>query len=721
MEGYDIKKMRFKSKNEPKIEEKLTGKIITELEDQSEIQPNAELEGKEYIQFPDGTTQLVKGSSHAKGGVRMNIPDGSKIVSNSLKVTAKQAKQLKEDFDMTVSPKNTYSSIIDKFVKKIGLEALYNEEEELYKLIGREGEKTGVNDSTMAVNQEYLSGKTKELQVEKMDKERQKSEFFLKVFDMQEEAKPESKKQKSKDGQLKYGGVSEQEFKRICKKHGISEEQGRVLLGEALPSFDLGGKMKKEYNTKEKADKGLENEKLTEAQYKELIAYIEEKNKTIFTTSSGSHEVLSDQEIMQRKKQKKSDTAFGGVTKENIKDVMWHYYKNFPYVAEKHLGVKVVDGKITWDKDIDFTKENEKVRKFQKEANKVMIASDKSILSEGADEYFSSDFQDKAKSHLDNETFVDETGSIRGFDGKVGNFTSGRYINKVNVFTPEDMVVAKEKNIYTLAQAEAALKEDPDLFSDISQERMGKLRSFSGEGADFGIDPYNPPEEEEVLTPAKPGVIDDTPPPAPKGYYPKLFAEPNQFPTPPYPMDAHLMGNSRFQRMDPVRVGIEPQIQEAGEQRKFLSEQMFGNLPPNVAASVMANQMGNQTKAINAEARAANMTNAQNIASTELFNIGQSDKEGEANLRNKLSFEQRQYTAKANYQEEMKRWEDQIRRININSYKNNSALNLMNQMFPDYDVNSGANGVDYTPDQMFEILKRSKAYQETFGTPPTAD
>lgn len=718
MEGYDIKKMRFKSKNEPKIEEKLTGKIITELEDQSEIQPNAELEGKEYIQFPDGTTQLVKGASHAKGGVRMNIPDGSKIVSNSLKVTAKQAKQLKEDFDLTVSPKNTYSSVIDKYVKKIGLDALYNEEEELYKLIGKEGEKTGVNDSTMAVNQEYLSGKTNQLQVEKMDKERQKSEFFLKVFDMQEESKPESKKQKSKDGQLKYGGVSEQDFKKICKKHGISEEQGRVLLGEKLQSFELGGKMKKKYNTTAKVEKAKKEGKLTDEQYKELVAYIEEKNKTIFTTSSGRHVVLSEQE---RIKQRKSDEGggFGEVTKENIEDVMWHYYKNFPYVAEKHLGVKVVDGDITWDKDIDFTKENEKVRKFQQEANKVMIASDKSILSEGADEYFSSDFQDKAQSHLDNETFVDETGSIRGFDGKVGNFTSGRYINKVNVFTPEDMVVAKKNNIYTLAQAEAALKEDPDLFSDISKERMGKLRGFSGEGADFGIDPYTPPEEEEVLTPAEPGVIDNTPPPAPKGYFPKLFAEPNQFPTAPYPMDAHLMGESRFQRMDPVRVGIEPQIQEAGEQRKFIAEQMFGNLAPNVAASVMANQMGNQTKAINAEARAANMTNAQNLASTELFNIGQSDKESEANLRNKLSFEQRQYTAKGNYQEEMKRWEDQIRRININKYSNNQALNLMNQMFPDYNVGAGANSVDYTPDQMWEILKRSEEYMKTHGTPPT--
>ena len=722
MEGYDINRIKFKSKNEPSVEEKLTGKVITGLENLNKVRPNAELEGKEYIQFPDGTTQLVAGNSHAKGGVKMNIPDGAKVASNSLTLSSPQAKQLKDEYGINVSPKDTYASAITKYIKKIGLEDLYNEEEELYKLVSKELEKTDVDESTRLVNQEYLSGKTRELQLKKEEKEKAKSEFFGIVFDIQEGSKSESKMNKSKNGELKYGGLSEQNFKEICKKHGISEEQGRVLLGEKMPSFEDGGEfdvLRKKYNTAEKVDLALEDGTITNDQYQQLMSELKKQNGVIFTTESGAG-TYSDEATYLREKQKKSDAAFGKIGTGDMEDVMWNYYKNFPEAAKKHLGVKVADGKISWDKSIDFTKENEKVRAFQKDANKIMVASDNSILSEDASGLFSGEFQDLAKSHLENETFIDDKKNIRGFDGKVGNFTSGRYVNKVNVLTPEEITKLEGMHIYTLSQAEEALKKDPSLLSDNTQDRIKKLRDVSKEGADFRLNVYDTPDapKPEVKTePTPDGPIDNNPVAVPKGYFPQLFGGPNEYPTAPYPMDPHLLGESRFQRMDPIRIGIEPQIQEAGDQRKFLAEQLFGNLSPNVAASVMASSMANQTKAINAEARAANITNAQNLANTELFNIGQAGKESEANLRNKLSFEQRQYMAKSNFQEEMKRWEDQIRRININKYKNNQALNLMNQMFPDFNVGYGGNTVNYDPQSQFQIQDMQK-FLQTMGYDP---
>lgn len=707
MEGYDINKIKFKSKNEPSVEEKLTGKVITGLKDLKEVQPNAELEGKEYMQFPDGTTQLVVGNSHKKDGVKMNIPDGTKIVSHALKLSAKEAKDLKEEYGINVSNKDSYSSAITKYTKKIGLDALYDEEKELYELVNKQSEKSDVKESTRLVNEEYMSGKTREIQLAKEDKEVEKAQFFGVVYDLQEASKSEGKKKKSEDGEMKYGGLSKQNFKAVCKKHGISEEQGRVLMGEEMPSFEEGGsfdELKKKYNTAEKTNLAFEDGLLNQEQYNKIMASLKADGKIGYTTESGADDVLSDESIMLREHQSKSDAGFGKVTKENIEAVMKHYYSNFPEAAKEHLGAKYdKDGNFTWNKDLKLTGYNKEVEAFQRAADATMRASDSTVIDS---KLFSREFQDRAKSHLENETFIEEKGNIRDFDGKLGSFTGGRFINKVNVLSPEEKAEFEKRNIYTLSQAEAAIKADPSLASDETKARLEEIRGEMIDGADFRLNTFVQPEKEEVKEKVKEGPIDDTPLNLPKKNFPQLFLGPNEYPTPPAPMDPHLMGESRFQRMDPIRIGIEPQIQEAADQRKFMSEQMFGNLSPEVAASVMANSLASQTGAINTEARTANMTNAQNLANTKLFNIGQAGKESEANLRNKLSFEQRQYTAKANYQEEMKRWEDQIRRININKYKNNSALNLMNQMFPDFDVNAGANNVSFNPQSEWYIKNK---------------
>ena len=60
----------------------LTDEVITGLPVGSSVQPNAELENKEHLKFPDGEIQRVAGNPHKKGGVKMYIPDGTKILSD---------------------------------------------------------------------------------------------------------------------------------------------------------------------------------------------------------------------------------------------------------------------------------------------------------------------------------------------------------------------------------------------------------------------------------------------------------------------------------------------------------------------------------------------------------------------------------------------------------------------------------------------------------------
>lgn len=66
------------------------------------MMPNAELEKKEVMQYPDGTTGQVNGPSHENGGVPVNIPAGTKVFSDRLKASngktfAKEAAKLKTD------------------------------------------------------------------------------------------------------------------------------------------------------------------------------------------------------------------------------------------------------------------------------------------------------------------------------------------------------------------------------------------------------------------------------------------------------------------------------------------------------------------------------------------------------------------------------------------------------------------------------------------------
>ena len=50
------------------------------------IKPNAEVEGNEMVLTPDGNMGKVKGPSHEKGGVKVNLPGGSFVFSKRVKV-----------------------------------------------------------------------------------------------------------------------------------------------------------------------------------------------------------------------------------------------------------------------------------------------------------------------------------------------------------------------------------------------------------------------------------------------------------------------------------------------------------------------------------------------------------------------------------------------------------------------------------------------------------
>jgi len=57
---------------------------------------NVEIEGKEHVKLPNGFSQEVQGPSHADGGIALNLPAGSKIYSEHLKIPVEELREMKK-------------------------------------------------------------------------------------------------------------------------------------------------------------------------------------------------------------------------------------------------------------------------------------------------------------------------------------------------------------------------------------------------------------------------------------------------------------------------------------------------------------------------------------------------------------------------------------------------------------------------------------------------
>ena len=105
--------------------------------------PNAEVEGNELMRYPDGSTQLMNGPSHENGGIPVNIPQGTEIFSDRLKLPgskktiAEEAKKYATDKEDKILSNKKSTSIakntakLSSQFKQQKLDELFNAQEQL--------------------------------------------------------------------------------------------------------------------------------------------------------------------------------------------------------------------------------------------------------------------------------------------------------------------------------------------------------------------------------------------------------------------------------------------------------------------------------------------------------------------------------------------------------------------------------------------------------------
>lgn len=168
------------------------GKILTghyvEGSDDPNFVPNAEVEKGEYLKLPDNSTMEVMGKRHSDGGEKLNLPDGTRVISDYLKIGSKLATYFKKNFDLNVRSSNTFATVLDKFKAKIGLTELLDKEAKIMNKI-HDQEDSEIFEGTREMNLQVLSEKVRELQPQKQKLEEMFSNFTDIVFDRQEEMK----------------------------------------------------------------------------------------------------------------------------------------------------------------------------------------------------------------------------------------------------------------------------------------------------------------------------------------------------------------------------------------------------------------------------------------------------------------------------------------------------------------------------------------------------
>lgn len=96
---------------------------------------NVEVEGQEAVETPDGQVGVVKGPKHENGGVDMNLPNGTNVYSNRLKIEGKSMKARKLDREKRMEKvqkllKKDYTNQLAKNTAERTMRNIQNEEEQ---------------------------------------------------------------------------------------------------------------------------------------------------------------------------------------------------------------------------------------------------------------------------------------------------------------------------------------------------------------------------------------------------------------------------------------------------------------------------------------------------------------------------------------------------------------------------------------------------------------
>ena len=221
--GYGGEKKMYKAEGGEVDQDRiLTGEVLTGVSGNNQaVEPNTEIEDGEYVLSKDGQSIKVEGKKHSQGGEDVELQEGDKVISDKLKLKGSNAKAVRDMFDIKAKAKDTYATVVDRVYKKIGLEKLIKEQEQVISRIRQQEEKLGES-STKNLNLELLYKKKDKIQGEKDKLEEQRQGVLNEVYNMQEASK---EPKEGEQAEMEYGG-------EVDRPKNMMQDAGEVGEGE---------------------------------------------------------------------------------------------------------------------------------------------------------------------------------------------------------------------------------------------------------------------------------------------------------------------------------------------------------------------------------------------------------------------------------------------------------------------------------------------------------
>lgn len=636
------------------ITQEMTGEYIQQQPDAAGIVPNAEVEVDEYVQHPDGQVQQVEGRSHAEGGERVALEGGSKVVSDKLKLGARNAKKLSNEYGITVKANDTYATALERYTKKIGLKELNEQQEEYFNKLKKD-EKTR-DEAASELNSEYLSEKINGIEQKKSVLEAIRSNFTNVVYDLQQGSKTP---RASQDDEKKSPGPTPEQI----------QEAVMMAEGGSITSFEEGGESKVSEKPLTKAQvakmtpeeylkylEGLAN--LPNAKYKDIAAQKVRWSKLAEINGVDTSAYDLDTQTGQDKLAEDLQNKFRGTYSKTTD----HYSTN---IAPTQAGLQTA-----LDKGLITEKE---LNDFGVKTNKgsVLIGSMDEV-SQGNSTKITARIKENGQSNPE------------GFKSFVGsNFNDGKaYYRFPELNTVSFKDEASQNDFIKTGGYE--LVEDAD----------GKKVYFSKKEGQYFSPEINGDQVSEIVTTDNSQTpVDEYQKPLPKTYERPTL--PDMSLEPPRPMEAHQKNQHRYNYLDAVAMSPESQLTEINRQNDAAMGQLEGLTDTQRAAAIT--NLGANTQQASAKVISdVSAANAQNRFQVDQANAQTGNTEENARVADAQAYEQLQFTAKAKTDADYDDFMEKNREIRIKRFNYLTKDKQMNSIIENYKTDSEGN-IMYDP------------------------
>lgn len=634
-----------------KPEEYLTGEVTTGDENKPH---NAEVEKGEYLNR-QGVTQQVVGEKHSKGGEKMNLEKGTIVITDKGRIGSVNAKALSLQTGMKLNAGDTYSRVIDIFNKKIGLDKLNEEQEELFKKVQKVQGKG--NEKTQELNNEFLNAKISNIEEKKKELLQQREQLVQVLYELQEQAKP--KEQDTNDGVPVYqDGTKTGEPEKV-------ETAGEYILeryGDEAYQYYLD-------NWKNDPDYGFRD-------YAKMRDRISEFAKDYGVELPKGFEKYNETQM----------NNLAGQLQKSVPDGIANDYGR--YVAPTQSGLQ-------WLVDNGALKKDDPVLKSIIRNGKITVGSygslnkdQQQIIADAVDnmgedkinEYSAANFRDNKwfyRRPKEETVYYKDKAKFENFinnNRKVGERTFatskvGAYVNPI-LLQEKTLDSAKAVEEYKAKYKDSADKVHTNFLSE-----GDPMTYYNVKGADPLAEAPTPDEAKNPLEGLKGKKRSNN------------FMLPDQSTLPPEALRAVPKYDIRYNYLDNVKLSPEQILMENYRAYDEAKSKMEG-LPDVMNQANVAQLAGNIAQANN---QAINQINGANLQANQQIanaNIATLNRQAEADLKLADQYDTRMNKAIDTTRKDIEGYYDFNRRVNVGEFNTRHQLALLNDLYNKYGINS---------------------------------